>query len=275
MRMLENDRNCAVNGGDPRVVQRCRARRRGARRLRGRTAENRSRCPTRTTAVEAADSLASGGRSSDEKQNNKALGTGKEGEEGLQEHEHQRQRRFGGLLRVQREKWRSRQKCDLKAGDSQQKRTAAVKRQGWGSGEETYQLYSDGRRRTQRPTTEKRGQQQEVAGAQAVEERKAAASVLRETGVAAAIAGGRGSTWSEAVTRDSPRSRRARTGGRGSTRSEAVARGSPPRHRRARPSGEWQRRWQRATRREGPTGSSGKAEEGKAERAEARRSGRG
>ena len=38
-----------------------------------------------------------------------------EGEEGLQEHEHQRQRRFGGLLRVQREKWRSRQKCNLKA----------------------------------------------------------------------------------------------------------------------------------------------------------------
>ena len=46
-------------------------------RLRGRTAENRSRCPTRTTAVEAADSLASGGRSSDEKQNNETLGTGK------------------------------------------------------------------------------------------------------------------------------------------------------------------------------------------------------
>ena len=45
--------------------------------MRGRTAENRSRCPTRTTAVEAADSLASGGRSSDEKQNNETLGTGK------------------------------------------------------------------------------------------------------------------------------------------------------------------------------------------------------
>ena len=77
MSMLGDDRNCAVNGGDPRVVQRCRARRRGARRLRGRTAENRSRCPTRTTAIEAADSLASGGRSSDEKQNNETLGTRK------------------------------------------------------------------------------------------------------------------------------------------------------------------------------------------------------
>ena len=38
--------------------------------MRGRTAESRSRCPTRTTAIEAADSLASGGRSSDEKRNN-------------------------------------------------------------------------------------------------------------------------------------------------------------------------------------------------------------
>ena len=45
--------------------------------MRGRTAENRSRCPTGTTAVEAADSLASGGRSSDEKQNNQTLGTRK------------------------------------------------------------------------------------------------------------------------------------------------------------------------------------------------------
>ena len=45
--------------------------------MRGRTAENRSRCPTRTTAIEAADSLASGGRSSDEKQNYTMLGTGK------------------------------------------------------------------------------------------------------------------------------------------------------------------------------------------------------
>ena len=45
--------------------------------MRGRTAENRSRCPTRTTAIEAADSLASGGRSSDEKQNNETPGTRK------------------------------------------------------------------------------------------------------------------------------------------------------------------------------------------------------
>ena len=78
----------------------------------------------------------------------------REGKEGLQEHEHQRQRRFGGLLRVQREKMAIPPIVRLKVDDSRQKGTGAAERQGWACGEESSQLYIDGRRRSQRPRTE-------------------------------------------------------------------------------------------------------------------------
>ena len=238
----------------------------------GRTAENGSRRPTRTTAVEAAGSLASGGRSSDEKQNYTMLGTGKakkvykststSGSGDSAASSFVFNERNGDPANSAFESRRQSTEGDRRCREA---------RMGLWRG-----IISTVHRRQKEVAEAENRVEQAVAGSGGGCGRKAAASVLRETGVAAAIEGGRGSTWSEAVTRGSPRRRRASKIRR--QRQHKIRGGDggvPPSAPPSESKWAWQRRGQRAARREGPPDSSGETAGGKAERAEARRSGRG